>query len=400
MMIISRFAPSPTGYLHIGGARTALFNYLWAKRNGGKFLLRMEDTDKARSTKESADQIMSELKWLGIEWDNEQVQYQSKRLDIYYGYRDELISKNLAYTKDNAIYLKGTDDLDDFVVFKSDGMPTFHFAVVVDDHLMGVNCIIRGVDHLANTLKHKLIYKYLGWEVPKYYHVPLIVDEQGKPLSKRRNDVAVSFYQDNNYFSEAVFNFLARLGWGHKDQEIFSKEELVNLFSIEKVSKSAARFDTKKLNWLNSQYLKRSSLSRLNSFGFTNIKEAVNRIENNKFVDECLSRLQKKAFDLAELDLLLAPFLSKPVIDKDLFVSQEVFIAAHKQNIKQLLESTSNWDLESIEKLLEQYRLDNDLGMKDLMMPLRIILTGHKKSLEVVSIIIYLGKEETLSRLS
>jgi len=399
-MIITRFAPSPTGHLHIGGARTALFSYLYAKHCGGKFLLRMEDTDQERSKKEFAESIMLDLQWLGINWDNEDVPFQSQRADIYKKYLQKLKDNDLVYDKEGAVFLKGNDDLDDFVVIKSSGMPTFHFAVVIDDYEMGVNTIVRGVDHLTNTVKHKHLYKQLGLPVPDYYHIPLIVDENNKPLSKRRNDSSMDYYRDNNFFPEAVFNYFSRLGWGYQNQEIFSKDELIQLFDVKKTSKNPARFDPRKLGWVNIQYLKKASLDTLKTYDYENTNKLIALIDQSKASNTLLEELQQKATGLTELDRMTAPFLSADSIDDSQFAVYQEFISIIMPDIIKILENLADWSMDELNLKIHNYMEEKELGMKQVAMPLRIILTGQKKSLDLNSILFYLGKEEVMSRLN
>ena len=272
--ICVRFAPSPTGRLHIGGVRTALFNYLYARQQGGRFVLRIEDTDRERSKPEHEEEILFSLRWLGLEWDGEPIR-QSSRLERYREVAEELIAKDLAYEVDVSASESSTqpasvkkavkfrmpkksvkftdivhDDVtfdsslwDDLVIMKSDGYPTYHFAVVVDDHDMGITHVIRGDDHLTNTPKHILLYLALGWKPPKYAHLPLIMGTDGTPLSKRHGAVAASDYRAEGYLPQATLNYLALLGWGPEgNEEIFSLPQLVKKFSMKRITKSNSRF--------------------------------------------------------------------------------------------------------------------------------------------------------------
>lgn len=276
--ICVRFAPSPTGRLHIGGVRTALFNYLYARQQGGKFVLRIEDTDRERSKPEHEEEILFSLKWLGLEWDGEPIR-QSSRLERYREVAADLIAKDLAYESEtdgkkaikfrmpkqsvkfkDIVHDEVTFDSslwEDLVIMKSDGYPTYHFAVVVDDHDMGITHVIRGDDHLTNTPKHILIYLALGWKPPKYAHLPLIMGTDGTPLSKRHGAVAASDYRAEGYLPQATLNYLALLGWGPEgNEEIFSLPQLVKKFSMKRITKSNSRFNPEKFSWINSQHLK------------------------------------------------------------------------------------------------------------------------------------------------
>ncbi|HEX9216773.1 MAG TPA: glutamate--tRNA ligase family protein, partial [Gemmatimonadales bacterium] len=281
MTVRARFAPSPTGYLHVGGARTALFNWLFARREGGKLLLRIEDTDKARSTDEHTQVILDGLTWLGLDWDEPPV-FQGARLPRHQQVADQLLKEGKAYMEEDAIRLrvppgelswedavhsrisfKG-EDIRDFVILRSDRSPLYNFAVVVDDIDMQITHVIRGDDHISNTPKQLAVYRALGAVTPVFGHVPMIHGPDGKKLSKRHGATAVGDYQHLGILPEAMRNFLALLGWSPGgDREIMSKEELRNLFSLDGILKKPAVFDTTKLEWMNGQYLSAKSAEEL-----------------------------------------------------------------------------------------------------------------------------------------
>ncbi len=318
-MAITRFAPSPTGYLHIGGLRTSLYSYLWAKKTNGQFKLRIEDTDTQRNNEEAMKAIIEAFDWVGLNYDGE-VEYQSKRLDIYTKYINQLLEEGKAYycymskeeldalreeqtlRKETPRYdgryrdfdgtppagiepvvrikapqegnicfedgVKGSmnfdaNQVDDFVIARSNGMPTYNFVVAIDDALMGITDVIRGDDHLTNTPKQIVIYNALGFDVPKFYHVPMINNPEGKKLSKRDGAMDVMQYKNDGYLPEALLNFLVRLGWSNKDQEIFSMEEMLSLFDPKNINKSASAYNEEKLKWLNAHYIKNVSNERL-----------------------------------------------------------------------------------------------------------------------------------------
>ncbi len=278
-MIRVRFAPSPTGYLHIGGVRTALFNYLYARAQGGQFLLRIEDTDRERSTPEFERNILESMAWLGLESD-ETLVYQSRRLERYKEVARELVEKNLAVEEEregktavrflmpekpavfhDLVHGETSFDaslFDDLVIMKSDGYPTYQLACVVDDHDMQISHVIRGDDHISNTPRQILLFEALGWKPPKYAHLPLILGGDGTPLSKRHGAVALSHYREEGYLPEALLNYLALLGWGPEgNQEVFTLAEMTQKFSLKRITKSNARFDLTKLEWMNSQHIKK-----------------------------------------------------------------------------------------------------------------------------------------------
>jgi glutamyl-tRNA synthetase len=279
-MVRVRFAPSPTGYLHVGGARTALFNWLFARHHEGTFILRIEDTDQERSTDESIEQILESMRWLELDWD--EYYRQTERHEIHLAAAERLMADGRAYEHEGAWWFRvptdgkttvpdmllgdvvyRNDHLKDFVIRRSDGSFVYNFVVVVDDADMGITHVIRGDDHLNNTPKQILVYEALGAPTPRFVHMPLILGTDRARLSKRHGDTSVLEFRDRGYLPETMVNFLARLGWAHGDQEIFDREELISLFSIDEINKSGAVFELTKLQWLNQQHLKAADLDRL-----------------------------------------------------------------------------------------------------------------------------------------
>jgi len=451
-MVVTRFAPSPTGYLHIGGLRTALYSYLWARRNKGKFLLRIEDTDQKRNSAQAAKAIEEAFAWCGMEHDGEIV-YQSKRLEIYQSYIQKLLDSGKAYycymTKEELESLrqkqiankerpkydgryrdfKGTppkgidpvvrikaplegeiyfedgikgpmhfqakDILDDFIIARADGTPTYNFVVTIDDALMGVNHVIRGDDHLSNTPKQIIIYEALGFEVPKFFHVPMILNESGKKLSKRDGATDVMEYPKMGYLKEALLNFLVRLGWSHKDQEIFSMEEMIELFDPKDINTSASAFNAKKLDWLNAHYIKTLPASRLMqellAFGI-DLKE---HPQGTLLLDSLRERA-KTLVDLANgAKNILNPPQSydqkavKKFINKDSLTLLDEFY-------KSLVQAKQPIDFEKIAKeVLEAH----NVGLGKLAQPIRIALTGSSVSPSVFEVMRVLGQDEVLKRI-
>ncbi len=279
-MIRVRFAPSPTGYLHIGGVRTALFNYLYARNQGGKFLLRIEDTDRERSKPEYEREILSALEWLGLKWD-ETVIRQSERIAKYAAEAKKLIEQGLAYEEKGeggkvAVKFKmpsrtvkfqdlvhgelsfDSSLFDDMVLIKSDGYPTYHWACIIDDHEMEISHVIRGDDHISNTPRQIMLFEAMGWKPPKYAHLPLIMGGDGTPLSKRHGAVSLTQFREDGYIPDGLINYLALLGWGTEgNQELYSLDELIKKFSIKRINKANARFNVEKLDWINAQHLKK-----------------------------------------------------------------------------------------------------------------------------------------------
>ena len=298
--VVTRFAPSPTGLFHIGSARTAFFNYLYARKHNGKFILRVEDTDKSRSEKQYEDDIISGLKWLGLEWD--EFHRQSERTEVYKKYLQKLLDEEKAYLDGVAIRFKNpnkkvvfndlirgeistqTDDVGDFVIAKDLDTPLFHFTVVVDDFEMGVTHIIRGEDHIPNTPRHILLQEAFGFNIPNYAHLPLILGADRSKLSKRHGAVSVNEYRKDGYLPEAIINFIAFIGWNPGDErEIFSKDELIKEFSLERIQKGAGIFNVERLDWYNEQYIKKTSAEKLAEILLEYLPEDWEKNCNRKF---------------------------------------------------------------------------------------------------------------------
>ena len=451
-MTITRFAPSPTGYLHIGGLRTALFNYLWARKNNGKFRLRIEDTDLARNKQEATEAILEAFKWVGMDWDDEVV-YQSEKFDVYKKYVNELLEKGLAYKcyltpeelkeyrdavqsgkeppfdirkyrdfkgeldKDYVIRFKAplsgmvtlNDGVkgeisveikpsDDFVIARSSGVPTYNFVVVIDDHEMGMTEIIRGDDHLNNTFKQILIYKAFGWEVPNFYHVPMINNEKGKKLSKRDGAVDVMEYKKEGFLPEALLNFLVRLGWSYGDQEIFSMEEMIQLFNPNDINKSASSYNLDKLLWLNQHYIKNTPNKKIAKL----LNEDFNiNIENHDKMEILLDDVKERGKTLKEMSEIIENILTIPTQYNEKAVKK--FIKEEtKENLAKFIEFISDKELhlpnEWHDVLMEEFIPQNGLKPKDIMPPLRICMNGDTKGIDLSNLLAILGKEEVIKR--
>jgi glutamyl-tRNA synthetase len=433
----ARFAPSPTGALHIGGAHTALFNWLWARHNGGTFILRVEDTDAERSTAEYERTIMDGLLWLGLDWDEgpdrggEWGPYrQSERMELYAKYADELMEKGLAHRENGAVIFKvpsgvqlRLDDaiygeinilsekasvtpdgaVKDIVIIKSDGMPTYNYAVVVDDHTMNINWVIRGEDHIANTPKQMLIYRALGWAPPKFAHLPMILGNDKKKLSKRHGATSVFEYNDMGYLPDSVFNFLALLGWAPGGGlEIFDRQMARDLFELSKVTKKAAVFDMGKLNFVNQEHLKamdpatkkaivepfwselglplhkhteeylRSALTLMGGRGQTTRELAE---YSDYFVD--FSPV-KSRYDGSDVSPERSPALQR-------FFSEFMAI--------------SDWEANEMEAFARGWCEKNNTPLKEVALPLRWALTGRKVSPGIFEVAQLLGRDECSQRL-
>ncbi len=453
-MVVTRFAPSPTGYLHIGGLRTALFSYLWAKKNGGKFVLRIEDTDKARNSQEATQAILEAFEWLGLKHDGD-ITYQSQRDDIYAKYIQQLLDEGKAYrcymskeeltqiretqmankerTKYNGKYrdFKGTvegvepvirikaplsgeiivrdgvkgdvsfqseDILDDFVIARADGTPTYNFVVAVDDHLMGINEVIRGDDHLSNTPKQIVVYEALGFDLPKFYHVPMIHNSAGKKLSKRDGATDVMAYKEMGYTPAALLNFLVRLGWSYGDQEIFSMDEMMELFDPKDINKSASIYNTEKLDWLNAHYLKNTPNTTLAQF----LEEYDLVLASHDKKEILLDELKERAKTLKEMAALV-----KEIIHTPNSYDAKAVKKAFKEGFVDILNAFAS-KVESCQELhlpndyhhLMQEVVDElEIGFGKIGQPLRVALLGKLSGPGLDSVMAIIGREETLLRI-
>lgn len=469
-----RFAPSPTGYLHVGGLRTALYNYLFAKSNDGKFVLRIEDTDRNRLVENAVENLINTLKWAGLEYDEgpdkpgEYGPYtQSERLDIYHKYAKKLIENRKAYycfcsqerlanlreeqqrlklpqAKYDKHCLNLTNDevqnklannephvvrlnvepgervliddlirgrveferdvIDDQVLIKADGYPTYHLANVVDDHLMKITHVIRGEEWLSSTPKHVLLYDYLGWEIPKFAHLPLLLNPDKSKLSKRQGDVAAEDYRDKGYLREALLNFVALLGWSMSDnKEFFTMDELIQHFSIDRVHKAGAVFNVEKLNWLNAEHLRTKPAYEL----LTMLKEEMKKSKyaDQKFSDEYLlliiEAMRERVSFIKEYIDNCPYFYEEPQT-----YDQAVIAKRWKEDSADLLikfskkiEALENPIKEDYEKALEQVAEENNVGKGKLIHPIRLAVSGVGIGPGMFDLLYILGKEKVLTRI-
>lgn len=455
-MVVTRFAPSPTGYLHIGGLRTALFSYLWARKNSGKFLLRIEDTDKARNSQEAADAIVNAFHWLGLEHDGEIV-YQSQRDEIYAGYIDQLLEEGKAYrcymskeelaelretqmankerTKYDGKYrdftgtppegvepvirikaplkgeivvcdgvkgdiiFKAEDILDDFVIARADGSPTYNFVVAIDDHLMGVTEVIRGDDHLSNTPKQIVIYEALGFDIPKFHHVPMIHNSEGKKLSKRDGATDVMAYKEMGYTPEALLNFLVRLGWSHGDQEIFSMDEMRELFDPKNINRSASIYNTEKLDWLNSHYVKNTSNNELAKL----LEQYGLLLTSHDKKEILLDALKERAKTLKEMASLVYEIITTPS-----YYDQKAVEKAFKGDAIEVLNAfgakiSASKELHlpsDYHHLMQEVVDEMGIGFGKIGQPLRVALLGKMSGPGLDNVMAIIGRDETMLRIA
>jgi glutamyl-tRNA synthetase len=457
----TRFAPSPTGYLHIGGARTALFNFLFARHNGGKFILRIEDTDRARSTPEAIKAILDAMNWLGLDWD-EGPFYQTERYPLYQEKIQQLLRAGNAYPcvctseeldakralaqkeKRKPMYdgscrppegvipslpkdkpytirfrsprdgstvvddaVKGkvvfdNSELDDLIIARSDGTPTYNFCVVADDIDMDITHIIRGDDHLANTPRQILLYHALKQTPPQFAHVPLILGTDKARLSKRHGATSVMAYRDMGYFPEAVLNYLVRLGWSYGDQEIFSRGELIEQFSLESVGKSAGVFNPEKFLWVNSYYLKERPLSQLadDVIPFI-VAKGYPAPQNKSWLEKMVKTLRDRSKTLVEL-VDSAGFYLVDEIAIDEKAAKKFLTLEVRVPITKLIEKLTGLDdftEVNIEQAFAGVLQESGLSMGQLAQPVRVALTGSAASPGIHEVIVVLGKERTLRRL-
>ena len=452
--IITRFPPSPTGYLHIGGARTALFNWLYARKTKGKFVLRIEDTDAARSTKESVDAILESLEWLGIDWD-EGPYFQTERYDIYDEYITKLIdsgaayyctctpdevnamreeakakglkpmyngkcrNKNLEKAENSVVRLKTPDsgvtivkdivkgdtafqnsEIDDFIIQRSDGSAMYNLAVVIDDITMGINTIIRGDDHLINTPKQMLIYEALGVDMPVFGHVPMVLGADKARLSKRHGAMSVGEYQKMGFLPDAMINYLVRLGWSHGDQEFFKRDELIEKFDLEHLGRSASMFDTNKLLSLNSKHIQDTSPEKLADHLLFHLENLGIKAQNDKFTQGVIETLQPRSKTLVEM-AKAALFYYQDEIEFDEKAAKKFLtsdILDMLQKAVQYIENIEEYTQTELENIFKQIMEETQLKFGKIAQPLRVALTGTTTSPGIFEMLLALGKEKTVQR--
>jgi len=426
-----RFAPSPTGFLHIGSARTALFNYLFAKRMGGQFVLRIEDTDMERSKKEFEKDILDGLKWLGLSWDEGPgavgvgstapvSYYQSERTEIYLKYVNKLLEAGKAYEQEGAVFYRIPKDgetvlndlvrgkivfqnkeFKDQVIRKSDGSPTYNFAVVVDDALMGITHVIRGEDHISNTPKQIFLYQALGFALPQFAHIPLILAADRSKLSKRHGAVSITEYRSMGYLPEAMINYLSLLGWTPKQfpnpkNELMTVSEIIERFEIPRIGKSGAIFEFNKLSWINGQKIRALPMDLLEQLLYPYLLDEIKSADADWRLS-LLSQLKDSLTLASDISELQRPFIKGFRIPKDILkTSNEKQVA---QLLNQKLAGHDFKDADSIHKLLDEIEKETGYKKKEILMPLRAALTGTVHGLPVQNICMLLGKEETLQRL-
>ena len=462
MTVRTRFAPSPTGFLHIGGARTALFSWAYAKKHGGKFILRIEDTDVERSTPAAVQAIMDGMAWLGLDYD-EGPFYQMQRMATYKKVLQTMLDNGTAYhcysSKEELEALReaqmlagakprydgkwrpetgktlpdipqgippvvrfknpqtgvvawddlvkgrieiANSEMDDLIIARADGTPTYNFCVVVDDFEMGITQVIRGDDHVNNTPRQINMLMALGATIPQYAHLSMILGDDGQKLSKRHGAVSVMQYDEDGYLPEAVLNYLARLGWSHGDAEIFNMQQFCEWFNLDHITPSAAQFNNEKLNWLNAHYIKESPLNLLAGNVTQRLAKLGVIVQASPRLTDVLVLYRERANNLNLLASSIAYFYALPqanVTDIDKHITPEILPII--KNIQPQLEQLNggNWNIEKIGYILELAIKDNELTFPKVAMPLRVILTGGTQSPSIAGIMAILGKQETLNRI-
>lgn len=459
MTVRTRFAPSPTGFLHIGGARTALFSWAYARKHAGEFVLRIEDTDVARSTPEAVQAILDGMNWLGLNWD-EGPFYQMQRMDQYKRVIQQLLDEGKAYLcyssreeldamreqqmqagqkprydgrwrpeagktlpvvpagvdpvirfknplTGNVVWddlVKGqisiaNEELDDLIISRADGTPTYNFCVVVDDWEMGITQVIRGDDHVNNTPRQINLLLALGAQIPQYAHLSMILGDDGQKLSKRHGAVSVMQYHEEGYLPEAVLNYLARLGWSHGDDEIFSMEQFCSWFGLDHVTPSAAQFNTEKLNWLNGHYIKQADLARLADDVAQRLAQAGVSVHDAVDLQAVIALYRDRAQTLNQLADSVAYFFRKPELDAaavDKHVTADILPVMN--DLFTVLEGLE-WSQENLHHAIEQAVTSNGLKFPKVAMPLRVMITGGGQSPSIDAVMALLGKSESLARM-
>lgn len=459
--VITRFAPSPTGFLHIGGARTALFNWLFARHHGGRFLLRIEDTDRERSTDAAIEAIFEGLRWLGLEWDAEPV-FQFSRIERHKEVVEQLLAQGKAYRcytspeeleemrekaraegrparydgrwrdRDSSeaptgvkpvIRFRSPDEgetivrdhvmgevrfpneqFDDLILLRSDGTPTYNLSVVVDDHDMGITHIVRGDDHLTNAGRQSQIYAALGWDIPEFAHVPLIHGPDGAKLSKRHGALGAEAYRDLGYLPEAMRNYLVRLGWSHGDDEIFSTEQAIEWFNLESIGRSPARFDFAKLENLNGHYIREADNERLTDETIALMARLKGWKTDAAFRQKLLDlmpALKERAKTLVELGEGVAFLLARRPLSFDDKAQQLLTDDARALlgRLASRLEADNDWELEKIEATIRTVAEEEGLKLGKVAQPLRAAVTGSTVSPPIFDVLAILGREEALARI-
>jgi len=425
MSVRVRFAPSPTGNVHIGNIRAAIFNWLFARHAGGKFLLRVEDTDRERSTQAAIDTLLDCMRWLGLDYDEPEV-YQSQQIARHLAVAEDLVGRGLAY-RDNkggggecVIFrmpktgrlaytdlVKGTikkkaEDTQDFVIVRSDGTPVFHLSNVVDDIDMGITHVIRGDDHVENTFKHIELFKALGAAVPQYAHLPMIVNNQGKPYSKRDGAAFVGEFREQGYLPEALFNFLLLLGWAPgDDREVLTRDEMIELFTLERCKSSAARFDLKKLIWMNGEYIRRQP-REVYAAEFTARVEAAGLSVEGRDLDGILDQMQVRTKFYSEIPGSCSYFFTEEYPFDEKGVAKRLKVDGVPElldEVAQRYEALPRFDVQSTHEVLTAMGEERGVGLGALVHPVRVAVSGMTEGPGLFEMLVLIGRDSVCARL-
>jgi len=415
-MVKTRFAPSPSGYLHIGGVRTALYAWLFARNQDGKFLLRIEDTDTERSSEESKLSILEGMKWLGLDHD-EEIIHQSQRFEIYKERANELIEAGKAYESEGAVRFKSdrtssviisdhvfgevevkSDELDDFIIMRSNGAPTYHFAVVIDDFESGITHVMRGDDHLKNTARHIQLMEAFNYPIPDFVHLPMILGPDGARLSKRHGAMNVLHYRDEGFSSEALLNYLVRLGWSKGDQEIFSIQEMIDGFDLVGINKASAKFDIEKLRWVNQQHLLNTDDNELKMMleARSDNAKGLNDEVTINFINAYKNRANTINDLVSSCDNLFSDEIKYDQDSAEKFLKKEI-LSPLKDVVDAL--KRSEWNQESISEALKSVCEKHEIGFGKIGQPIRIAVTGGTQSPSIDQTLILLDQSIVVDRI-
>ncbi len=426
MKVRTRFAPSPTGNVHIGNIRVAIYNWLFARHSGGEFVLRVEDTDIERSTPEAIQALLDAMDWLGFDIDGEHL-YQTSRQQAHLEAAELLLEKGLAYKEDKGgtgqgecviFKMPGTDvsfvdgikgemtkkaeNMQDFVIVRSNGTPVFHLANVLDDIEQGITHVIRGDDHVENTFRHIALYEALGAEVPNFSHLPMIVNRQGKPYSKRDGDAFVGDFRENGFAADALFNYLALLGWSPgDDREVMTREEMIEAFTLERCQSSPAQFDMKKLTWMNGEYLQKLSVDEFEALAFAELKKA-GISADEAYTKSVVNLIRDRVKNVTELVPMVGYFFADDYAYDEKGVRKKLQkdgVAETLEKIKAIFQSLAVFDEASTDKAMHDFVEESGLGFGAVMPPVRLSVSGMQSGPDLFPLLAVLGRDRVLERM-
>ncbi len=426
MKVRTRFAPSPTGNVHIGNMRAAIYNWLFARHHGGEFLLRVEDTDRERSTPEAIETLLAAMEWLKLDVDGEPL-YQSTRMDAHLEAAEMLLSKGLAYKEDKGglgqgecviFKMPGTDasfedgikgtltkaaeNMQDFVIVRSNGTPVFHLANVLDDIEQGITHVIRGDDHIENTYRHMALYQALGADVPNFAHLPMLVNAQGKPYSKRDGDAFVGDFREKGFLGDALFNYLALLGWSPgDDREVMTRDEMVEAFTLERCQSSAAQVDLRKLTWMNGEYMAKLPVEEFEATAFQALEKAGIEAEPD-YAKSIFSLVRERVKTVADIVPMVGYFFTEEFEYDAKAVRKKLRkdgVFQTLESVKEIFQSLEPFDEAGTDKAIHEFIETSGLGFGAVMAPLRIAVSGIQSGPELFPMLEVLGRERVLKRI-